>query len=57
MRLFLAVGQALIVGFGAAFRPGDNQPGREVGAAELCRVVGGAQTCTTVVCGLAYPLL
>jgi len=55
MRLFLAVGLALVVCLGAAFRPGDNLPGREVGAAESCRVVGGAQTCTTVTCGSTYP--
>jgi hypothetical protein len=53
MRLFLVVGLALIVGLGAAFRPGDNLPGREVGAAESSRVIGGnGQACETASCGI-----
>ena len=55
MRLFLAVGLALVVCLGAAFWPGDNLPGREVGAAESCRVVGGAQACSVVTCGEGSP--
>jgi hypothetical protein len=52
MRLFLALGLTLIIGLGAAFRPGDNLPGREVGAAESGRVVGGqTQFCVMVTCG------
>lgn len=41
MRLFLALCLTLIVGLGAAFRPSDNMPGREVGAAESSQIVGG----------------
>jgi hypothetical protein len=52
MRLFLALGLALIVGLGAAFRPGDNLPGREAGAAESSRVIGGGGLiCTNQRCG------
>jgi hypothetical protein len=52
MRLFLALGLTLIVGLGAAFRPSDNLPGREVGVAESCRVIGGNNAgCTPVTCG------
>ena len=52
MRLFLALGLTLVVGFGAAFQPGANSPGREVGTAESSRVVGGsAQICTVQKCG------
>jgi hypothetical protein len=42
MRLFLALGLTLVVGLGAAFRPSDNSPGREVGATESSQVIGGA---------------
>jgi hypothetical protein len=53
MRLFLAMGLTLIVCLGAAFRPSDNLPGREAGAAESCRVIGGySSTCTIVSCGV-----
>jgi hypothetical protein len=52
MRLFLALGLTLIVGLGAAFRPSDNLPGREVGATESSRVIGGgALLCTVTGCG------
>ena len=50
MRLFLALGLALIVGVGASFGSGNNVPGREVGAAESGRVVGGAQACASAPC-------
>jgi hypothetical protein len=53
MRLFLAVGLALIVGLVAGFRPGHNMPGREVGVAESSRVIGGGSdaACNSVSCG------
>jgi hypothetical protein len=51
MRLFLTLGMALVVYLGAAFWSGDNLPGREVGAAESGRVVGGQTGCATSVCG------
>lgn len=58
MRLFLALGLALIVGLGAAFRPGDNLPGREAGVAESSRVVGGgAAICTIKKCGASVACL
>jgi hypothetical protein len=54
MRLFLAVGLTLIVCLGAAYWPGDNLPGREVGAAETSRVIGGgALACEAASCGTA----
>jgi hypothetical protein len=56
MRLFLALGLTLIVGLGAAFRPGDNLPGREVGAAESSRVIGGGGlACSIITCGFNIP--
>jgi hypothetical protein len=50
--LALTLGLTFIVALGAAFRPGDNLPGREVGAAESSRVIGGGGlVCTIVGCG------
>lgn len=51
-RLFLALGVALIASVGVSFGSGNNLPGREVGAVESGRVVGGQATgCATSVCG------
>jgi hypothetical protein len=42
MRLIVALGLTLVLGIGAALRPSNSLPGREVGAAESSYIVGGA---------------
>ena len=46
MRLLLGLVLTLVIGLGAAYRPSDNLPGREVGATESSHIIGGLPYCS-----------